>query len=253
MRPTLERMVQDRSISVRSWVALALNMIQDRDIAVKLFQLLCETEDILLGTNHVEDFLRYSLVTHFDALKPFLERMLSAENLDVVKVGARQACLASLQIDDAKSLAKACLSGTKTQRLGATEVFAANIRTHPVPCAANLILLFNDESDEIKSEAAGCFRQFKDDDLGKFVSLIEAFIKSPAFKISESDLIWALEKTTAEIPEITYRVCELLIKTIDSGDKKGRHHLEEHDISTLILRLYGQKDTSEALKKNASI
>ena len=92
LRPTLERMVQDPSISVRSWVALALNMIRDRDIAVKLFQRLCETDDILLGTNHVEDFLSYSLATHFDALKPILERMLSSENLDVVRVGARQAC-----------------------------------------------------------------------------------------------------------------------------------------------------------------
>ena len=91
--------------------------------------------------------------------------------------------MASLQIDDAKLFAESCLSGSKTQRLGATEVFAANIRTHPEPCARNLILLFNDENDDVKSEAAGCFRHFKDDDLGKFVSLIEAFIKSPAFKI----------------------------------------------------------------------
>ncbi len=248
LRSTLEHMVKDPSISVRSWVALALNMIQDRDIAVKLFQRLCETEDVLLGTNHVEDFLRYSLATHFDALRPILERMLSSENPDVVKVGARQACLASLQVDDAKSLAKACLSGTIAHRLGAADVFAANIRTHSVQCTDNLILLFNDESDDVKAEAAGCFRHFKDDDLGKFVPLIEAFIESPAFKISGSNLVWALEKTTAEIPEITYRICERLIETIDSGDKKG-HPLEEHDISTLILRLYGQKNTSEELKK----
>ena len=173
--------------------------------------------------------------------------MLSSDIPEVRKAGARQACLSFLQDCEAKPLAEACISGSEEQRLGAAQVFSANLHTHRKSCENNLILLFNDSSEEVKSEAAGCFKNFKNNELGEFVSLIEAFMNSPTFKIWKSELIYALDETTAEIPEITYRVCEQCINSMNSGENEGDLSALS-EISSLILRLYGQKNINDTLR-----
>ena len=121
----LEKMVEDASIAVRACVASALTAVlnYDRDLAVKLFERLCDTEDVLLGTREVENFVFYAVQTHFDELKLILERMLASGEVDVATAGARQACVASLEVEGARPLAERCLSGTEAQRVGATEVY----------------------------------------------------------------------------------------------------------------------------------
>jgi len=56
---SLQQIVQDSSIAVRSCAAEALTSMlnYDRELAVSLFKQLCETEDVLLGTQAVEQFL----------------------------------------------------------------------------------------------------------------------------------------------------------------------------------------------------
>ena len=239
---TLELMVQDPSIAVRSWVVRTLTALlkHDENLAVQLFQQLCETEDVILGTDHVEYFLEYALQTHFDSLKPILERMLSSEVPEAVKIGARQACLASLYVDGAKPLADRCLSGTETQRMGAAEVFAANIRACRPLCENKLIRLFNDPDDEVRVEAAKCFSVFEGDELGEYTGLIEAFVKSTAFDITRSNLIDALETTTSKLPDITCHVCERYIDATDSNHSYDRHEYSDIEVSQLVLRVYSQ-------------
>ena len=240
--PTLEQMVQDPSIAVRSWVVTTLTALlkHDRDLAVQLFQQLCETEDVLLGTDHVERFLKYALQTHFDSLKPILERMLSSEVTNAVRIGARQACVASLNLEDAKPLAGLCLSGTEAQRLSSAEVFAVNLQEYRPLCEDKLIQLFDDSDDKIRVEAAKCFNGFEGNELSKYVGLIEAFVKSSAFDITRSSLICALEKTTAKLPDITCHVCERYIDATDSDNSYDRHAYSDIEISQLVLRVYNQ-------------
>ena len=127
----LENMVQDSSIAVRSWVAQALLAVlrHDRDLAVRLFQKLCDTEEDLLQTHYADRFLNFALQTHFQALSPILERMVSSEIAEVATVDARQGCLASLELEEARSIAELCLSGSEALRIGAAQVMAANVRT----------------------------------------------------------------------------------------------------------------------------
>ena len=121
---TLERMVKDPSIGVRACVSSALTAVlnYDRNLAVELFKRLCDTEDVLLGTRGVENFLFYAARTHFGQLEPILERMVDSKDATVAAVGARQACVASLDVEEARPLAEKCLSGTEAQREGAAEV-----------------------------------------------------------------------------------------------------------------------------------
>jgi hypothetical protein len=240
LKPAIEKMVADPSIEVRSWVASILISLlgHDKDYAVSLFQELCKIEDILLSTYHVENFLRYALRTDFSSLRPILERMISSKEPDVAKIGSRRICVASLDLEDVRPLMDYCLSGSEYLRLGASEVFAANVELYPDFCKDKLIRFFSDHNMQVRGEAASCFRHLVDEDLTVFVDLIEAFIESPAFESNIEDLIWMLDETRQILPEIIYKVCK---KSIESSVSSiNRNSSLEVDISKLIIRLYSQ-------------
>jgi len=250
----LQQIVQDPSIAVRACTAEALTAVlnYDRDLAVTLFQQLCETEDALLGTQTVEQFLYYALQTHFEALAPIVERMIMSELPEVVKVATRQACLISLDREEASWLAELCLSGTEAHRIAAAEIFVANLRNAHLRgfCENTLIQLFNDSSEEVRSQAANCFWRFDGEELGDYLSLVEAFVDSPAFTTNHNDLIHALKETTAKLPDdATYRVCERFLDGIDSDATNTRNgsFIYANQISQLLLRVY-TKTKNQALQ-----
>lgn len=242
----LQQIVRDPSIAVRSCAAEALTSVlnYDRDVAVSLFQQLCATEDALLGTDSIEHFLYYALPTHFQKLVPILERMIMSELPEVVQVGARQACLTSLVMEEARWLAELCLSGTEVHRKAAAEIFVANLRTTRFRefCEQALVQLFHDSSPEVRSQAARCFFRFEGEQLADVISQIQAFVQSPAFTTDCHDLIYALEKTTAKLPDITYIVCEQFINAVGSsaGDIRTRSAADANTISQLLIRVYSQ-------------
>ena len=127
--PYLRAMVNDRSVAVRTCVAHVLLSIlrHNRDFAVELFLVLCQADERLLATRYVEIFLHYAGQTHFQQLEPVLSRMVESQVEDVARAGARQGCLAALEIEDALPLANRCFAGSKSLRLGATEVYSANL------------------------------------------------------------------------------------------------------------------------------
>lgn len=243
----LQQIVQDSSIAVRSCAAEALTAMlnYDRDLAVNLFQQLCNTEDELLGTQTVEYFLYYALPTHFQELASIVERMIRSEQPEVVKVGARQACLASLVIEEARWLAEVCLSGTEAHRMAAAEIFVANLHKAHFRefCQKTLIQLFKDSSEEVRSQAARCFLHFEGEELGNYISLVEAFVDSVAFTTDPKQLIYALEKTTAQLPNVTYQICKrFLLENLNSDDieLRNRHQVRAGKVSKLLVPLYSQ-------------
>jgi len=256
LRSAIKKIVTDRSIKVKSWVAnmLISIFIHDRDYAVELFQELCKTEDILLSTHYVELFLKYSMQTHFANLRPILKRTLTSQESEVAKTGSRQICFASFNIEEIRPLVDCCLSGNEYLRLGAAEVFAANVDLYPELCKDKLIKFFSDPSMQVRGEAASCFRYIAGKELANFSDLIEAFYESPAFKSDIDDLIWTLDKATWLPPEIVYKICKKFIEVNvlrgerDSGE---RDYSLEADIAKLIVRLYSQEMNSNLqLQKN---
>ncbi|MFB2895075.1 NACHT domain-containing NTPase [Aerosakkonemataceae cyanobacterium BLCC-F50] len=249
---SLQQIVQDSSIAVRSCAAEALKALlnYDRDLAVSLFRQLCDTEDALLGTHTVECFLSYALQTHFEVLASIVERMIMSELPEVVKVGTRQACIASLNIEEAGWLAELCLSGTETHRIAATEIFVANFRQGHFRkfCENALIKLFHDSSEQVRSQATRCFLHFEGEELSDYISLVEAFVDSPAFSSDDNNLIYALEETTAKLPDaVTYRVCERFLEGLrsDDSDVRQRAGIKADKVSKLLLKLYNQSKDQE--------
>jgi len=242
----MQQIVRDPSIAVRSCAAEVLTAMlnYDRNLAVSLFLKLCETEDTLLGTRTVEHFLYYALSTHFQQLIPILERLITSNLPEVVKVGARQACLSSLAIEEARSFAERCLSRTDLHRISAAEVFVANIRTayYRDFCETGLTQLFNDPDEKVREQAAKCFFHFEGEELSEYVNLIEAFVDSRAFETDCSHLIDALKKTTAKLLDITCLVCEKFINSFGLASADIRTHSagDASEVSELLIRVYSQ-------------
>ncbi len=246
LRPVLERMVEDPLISVRSCVAKSLLALlnRDRSLAIDLFLRLTDARDVLLGTPYVERFLYHTAMTNFERLAPVIERMIASNIEDVAKAGARQACLASLKLDEARELQDQCMGGGKDLRSGAAEVFAANVRnaSHREICEQSLRALFDDPDEAVAKEAGGCFQHFKGAELADFAPLALAFTESTAFEKDHFWLLQALQACEVALPEVTCRFAERFVDVADaaSGDISTSIAGHAGDVSQLVVRVYSQ-------------
>lgn len=244
--PTLRRMVRDRSIAVRSCVVTALFPVlnHDRGLALELFLELCDTEDVLLRTHYAEEFMRYATLTHFGPLRTIFERMLRSDDPEVAQTGARRACVASLGLEEAADLAEQCLAGSEPLRVGAAQVFAANVggsRFRSV-CESRLMPFFDDPGEKVRATAAECFDHLKGEALGQVPNLIERFQGSAAFAANHEYLIRALETTTARLPDVTISICQRFVESLGAAavDKRARTAYVADQLSGLVIRTYHQ-------------
>ncbi|MCY4412146.1 MAG: ATP-binding protein [Caldilineaceae bacterium] len=257
-QPALEKMVQDPSIAVRSCVAETLLAVlrHDRDLAVTLFRQLCNTEDALLRTRFIGRFLFLALQTHFQELSHILRRMVSSQLPDVASAGARQACLAALDLQEAADIAELGLSGSEAQRIGAAQVMAAYVKTatYRSYCEDELIKLFNDSSADVRTEAAKCFSRFEGSQLEEYPHLVTQFVSSDAFQQNYTHLLMALEETTGKLPEVTLSACERFIDFAGpaSSDIGTGTAFSAGTVTKLTLRIYQQskEDTIRARSLN---
>ncbi|HEY5779281.1 MAG TPA: hypothetical protein VIT00_11125 [Terrimicrobiaceae bacterium] len=146
--PMIERLVRDPNISVRACVASTLLgvALHDEELAVSLFHVLVETDDVLLATHYAEDFIRRGLPKYLPQMCPHIERMLRSEHAEARQAGARLASLARLYHEEADDLATTALSGDTASRLGVAEIAKTNL-THSDCrewCEQTLAVLFND-------------------------------------------------------------------------------------------------------------
>ncbi len=248
LRPVLDRLVADDSIAVRSMAVRGLTAMlsHDRVAAVGLFVRLCDAEDTLLATRGVELFLRFAVATHFTELEPILLRMLVSSDAEVVRAGARQACIASLDLPEARSLADRCLSGQVAMRLGAAEVYSANLQSAGlrVVCEQALRQLFLDSDPGVRSAAAQCFRNLEGGDLGSFGELVHTFVASPAFADAYPELLEALDQMPAALPDVVCQVAGRFLDLAGSSvsDVRTRAAAEADQVANLVVRAYSQAE-----------
>jgi len=254
-RPCLEQMVADPSEAVRSQVARALLPVlnADRDYAVSLFLLLCDVEgDALLGTRFIPEFLHYACHTHLPMLLPLIERMVSSEVPSAVEAGTYIACGAALIDTAAETLADSCLCGAESMRKAASDVAAANVRSGPnrPRSVSALKTFFNDESKDVRTSAAHCFRQFQGDDLADFTDLVSSFIASRAFEEETFGFFHALEETTALLPDevcLAFERSIELMSSISTAERVRSGRFMDHD-GKILLRLY-DRTTDQGVKR----
>ncbi len=246
LKPVLEKLVSDPLIQIRCSTAEVLIYLLNHqpDLAVSLFLELVQIDDKLLCTRFAEDFLHYASRSHFLALKHVVERMLNSQEEEVVNAGARRACIASLYHEGANELAKLALNGNEAQRMGAAQIYSANLgfaefQDH---CEKALVQLFNDASEKIRQEAASCFYKLDRQDVTNYPELMTAFIKSPSFESSHEYLLRALEECDSLLPELCLPACARFLDIAGqaAGDMQKREAFAGTIASRLIVRLYSQ-------------
>lgn len=250
-RPTLDRMVSDRSPAVISCVAGALQAVAYRDpaLGLSLFVRMNLAEERLLATRHVYGFIRASLHEGFPVLRPIVEGMLRSSEPGVCKAGARLASLALLVYASAADLVVEAVSGRPEQRVGVAQVAAANIGVPECRrwCEAQLRALFDDADADVRRAAAACFRKLTDDALNTYGDLIEAFCDSTAFQEDSYVVLRKLEVALGRLPGMTCVVCEKFLDRFagEAGDIRTRRAGDAFTLTRLIFRTYQQHQNDE--------
>ncbi|MEN6554019.1 MAG: hypothetical protein ABFC34_14160 [Methanobacterium sp.] len=242
---TLKKSIKDPVISVRSCIAECLIAVLkfDRPKALELFEELINTEDILLKTRQVERFLFYNLYDNFEEVSEIIHRMIFSEITSVAIVGSRLISYAYL---NGKNLLELdyCLNSFEFYRLGIAQVFSEYL-AFSTPTMINNILtrLFNDPSEDVRSEAASCFRKLNDDNVDNYVGLIKEFVFSRAFKDNTRDLMYSLDRIQV-LPDISLEVCEQACMNPDSGTSA-----RSSTVANIIFKLYSQTKVPETKTK----
>jgi hypothetical protein len=151
--------------------------------------------------------------------------------------------------EEARAAAEMCLGGTESHRMGAAQVFATNLGQARFRqfCEDKLVTLFSDASEKVRSEASRCFSRFENDELGEHVGLISAFVVSAAFEHEHQSLFFALDKTTAKLPDATISACEKFFDIAGAAAADVRTHAaaESFMATKLLIRVYGHHKTSD--------
>ncbi|AUB79781.1 hypothetical protein [Candidatus Thiodictyon syntrophicum] len=252
----LERMVCDPSVAVRTCVADACIEIlrYDRPLAIGLFLRLCDTEDVLLAARSIEKFIYYTAHTDLESLRPIIERMLESSQGAARKAAARQATFVALSHESARALADAALNGDAEMRQGAAEVLALNVLTAPDLSYAHsrLIELFSDPDVTVQRLAGDWTRRLKEvAEGGALVGVLEAYIKSPAFRLTASNFFRRMEGTADISPALLLRAGQRFVDVVgtDAGNVAGTNAFAAEQLSELVLRAYRQAEDAPDLRR----
>ena len=249
-QPALDELARDRTPSVASCVARTLRAVAYHDpaLGLELFLRMDFSEERLLGTPHVCEFMRENLRQSFSSLKNMTLRQLRSPHPDLRRAGARLVCLAAFTYDDALELAAAARLGDNQQRLGVADVAVANV-ANPICrqwCEGALKDLFGDSDVEIRRLAASCFRQIPEGRVGAYGDLIEAFCGSPAYVEDSFSLLNALKKAHEQLPGVVCLACESFLNYLAAEVRAfpGRG-TNSRIVVELAFRVYQQHQNDE--------
>ena len=258
-RPTLERMIGDRSASVLSCVAGTLRAVIYRDpaLGMALFHRMNLAEDRLLATPHVYEFIRGSLRYSFGELRPTVERMLRSSEPKICEAGARLGSIAALGDKSAADLVDEALRNGARHHLGVAQVASGNIAVPECRAwsEAKLVALFNDADADVRSEAASCFRHLPDETLDTCDDLIAAYCNSRAFKENSWSLLHALEHALGRLPGTTCLVCEKFFDRFadEARDAQIGHDGDTYTVAKLVFRTYQQHQNDEWTSRSLNL
>lgn len=243
-RPVISRMATDSSDAVRACVAgvLLSTLAIDRDWTAAAVETLLRDRPELASSHDGERVIRALTFTHAQVTTPLIEMLASSKDEAVARVGGRLACLASFSTEEAKSMASRALVGGPGARLGAAEVYAANIADEALraECVAALKRLFDDLDPEVRREAGTAFRSLRDANLGAEEDLIRAFAEGPALRDNPHDILNALLESSYPLPDATQVVCMRVVDIAggEAGSIASRWSSQMPDVAALAVRLH---------------
>jgi hypothetical protein len=236
-----DQMLAVRAMAVECLLAL-LNL--NRDEAVRLFLNLANGAEPILGGHSADHFLHHAAYSHYAQLRAILTAMLNSATEDARASAARQITVAAFHNENAKQDLEKALAGDENCRAAAAQVFAHNLGREEVrtACRQHLLRLFNDESKKVRDVAEACFRSLSSAQLSEERDLIYAFIQSAAFNDGFNQLAFALEHSTASLPDVVCAIPERLITQhlAETPNEPIEQRLAVYQLPELVLRVYEQ-------------
>ncbi len=181
----LDWVQKEGSIALQAGAAEHLGYLLSLDDkrAVALFKGLLAEHPELLRSAPAHHFIYYALRKHFGKVQPYIRAVLNDEHPHRRRVGARLACLSAFTHPEAESMAEVAITGDTAQRLGAADIYSANLWQTDIrcECEAGLRRLMNDPENRVRWEVGTCFGKLGDDDFEDLRGFVEDFAHSRAF------------------------------------------------------------------------
>lgn len=247
-RDSLEHLAGDPVLSVRACAAQALLTLtrHDPEFATSLFLRLIDAPDILLRASTIESFLSYRGPADWDRLEDLIVRMVGSKDDEVQQAGARRAAICAFDIDGAIPIAEGAAVGTVAQRKGIAQVAAANLSNEKVrkQCEAWIAPLFSDAERDVRAEAGGWVQHVEADDLEALSEIARVFIDSPVYIEDPSMLLYRLEETTAQVPELMLYAAKQFVQGTgrEAADIRRPAAADAPHASNLAMRAYSSTD-----------
>jgi hypothetical protein len=253
LRSALRALSQDTIISVRTCAINAFIPLLTfaRDAAVELFLKACADSHAIWATSPFERFVHYAVYSHYEQLRSVLQLALACDNLKAVENAARQIILAERGGVDVGADAAKIRSGNESMRKAAADVYAQNLSHEVVgeKCAQHLEEFFSDGTESVRQEVSSAFFHMSGDRLLQLTGFIARFIESKCFENETDRLLYALEESNVELPQIICRAAERVLEVLG---EEGTHiafrgSMIAHQISKLVVRQYDQT-TDDTIK-----
>ena len=254
LKPTIEQVVEDRVLAVRSVAVDALLAVLDtqRTDALACFEKLAEGAELILGTRNVENFINYTIFRDYASIRPLLLNMLESSDVSTVRAAARQMTLAALWVDEARGDEHIVIGKGEQARVGTAETYAANLSDETVgsECEDRLRSLFEDESKAVRQEAGRLWLDLKPDDVAVRGPLISAYAKSMGSEGGADILVRRLKEARAPLPIEVCDLAERAVHTYVSKTASAQFSIVgiASDLSTLMIRLY-EETSDPSIKK----
>jgi hypothetical protein len=254
LAPAVAALCSDPITAVRSCAAFAVHglMRWRRDKAVEnLLVLVQDNEDRLLATNPVQRVMIDAMATHWDRVRPVVERMLASEDDEARDAGGALASIAGLDESDAGDLlAQALADGDARIRKGVAKVLAARAiaSRYRDRCTAGLRRLFEDEDAEVRQEAAKVFWRVRDRQLAELDDVAHAFLASQAFDVNYHHFLHALKVSTADVVDLVLATADRMVSSYGRrlGDLRESIGGDSRYLSDLVLQVLGTLDADRA-------
>ena len=258
-RAAIEALTNDPHPAVRvAAIGLALPVFNiDRAAAVTTFLAGCSHEwDEVLRSRYVNEFLRYTILTHTEELGPLIQRMVRSRVDDVAKAGGGWVGVVWAHRGIWEERLETCLKGPTRLREGLARALAlavANECTNP-GAAERLSELFGDSDQDVRAAAAIFFRSQGAFDTAVAPSLAQRFAASAALDENMDDLLAGLEHHTRELKHYADAVFTMVDRlsgplAAEARDHQTRRPMDADMLAKVLLRLYEQAEHDRELSR----
>lgn len=245
----IAKLADDPIASVKACAAIAAYALMRwrRDEAVNNLLTLANGPDRLLATHPVQRLTMAAIATHWERVRPLVERMLKSDDEEVRDAGGALASVAGLDETDANDLLTLVLNDSDARiRRGVAKVLAARAVSsrYRERCAAGLERLFNDDDADVRQEAAKVFWRIHDSQMADLEAVAYAFLSSAGFQGNHHHFLHALEVSTADVVDLVLATADRMVSSYGAqlGDLRGRVGGDSRNLSGLLLRVLGRLD-----------